>query len=139
MQLSEAVEFAMRCARCWEDGSAYPWAVISMRDRAFMGVVELRVNGSAVDFGYIFAQRYWGRGIATEAVRAPVEWAWAQAEVLRVWATCHSDNAASARVLEKLGLMLEATREGAEPRPQLGEATGSSLVYARVRPTPAQS
>src|SRR3954471_19143519 len=67
LQLSEAIEFATRCARCWEDGSAYPWAVISMRDGAFMGVVELRVNGSAVDFGYIFAQQHWGRGIATEA------------------------------------------------------------------------
>ena len=87
--------------------------------------------------GYILAERYWGQGLATEAVRPVIDWAYAQAELTRLWATCHPDNTRSARVLGKLGLVLEASRESLEPRPQLGELAGPSLVFARVKPAHA--
>jgi len=52
------------------------------------------------------------------------------ANVHRVWATCHPDNGASIRVLEKAGLCFESKLRNWETRPNLGEAAGDSLVYS---------
>jgi len=67
-------------------------------------------------------------------VRCVVDWAYAQPEIFRVWATCHPDNLASIRVLEKAGLLQEGRLENWEARPQLGLLAGPSLVFAKIRP-----
>jgi ribosomal-protein-alanine N-acetyltransferase len=132
-EVSEAALFATCCAQCWEDGSAYPWAVIVKATGDFIGVVELRINPPNAELGYMFAEQFWGQGFGTEAAQAVVSWAWAQPEVLRVWATCHPDNAASARVLEKLGLLCEARVETGVARLPLGEQTGPYVVFSKLR------
>jgi ribosomal-protein-alanine N-acetyltransferase len=132
--LDEALAFAARCERCWTDDSAYPWAAIAKTTGELLGAVELRVNPPKADFGYIFCERFWGQGYATEAVRPVVDWVIARPEIFRVWATCHPDNAASARVLSKVGLTLEARLENWEARPQRGELAGASLMFAKTKP-----
>jgi len=129
----EAVAFAERCVRCWTDGSAYPWVVASKKSGEFLGALELRVNPPKADFGYIFCERFWGRGFATEAVKPVVDWAIAQPEIFRVWATCHPDNARSANVLRKAGLTFEARLENWEARPQCDEPAGASLMFAKTK------
>ena len=105
--LQESQEFARRCVACWQDGSAYPWAIVGRELGKFFGAIELRLRPPKADFGYILCKAFWGCGYATEAATAVVAWAIAQPEIFRVWATCHPDNVRSARVLEKSGLKLE--------------------------------
>jgi ribosomal-protein-alanine N-acetyltransferase len=125
---------AARSASCWQSGTAYPWAVILRSTDQFLGVIELRINPPKADFGYIFCEDFWGLGLATEVVKCVVDWALTQPEIFRVWATCHPDNTASARVLAKVGLKLEARLENWEARPQLGELAGPSLLYGKTKP-----
>jgi RimJ/RimL family protein N-acetyltransferase len=47
---------------------------------------------------------------STEAAKAMVEYAFTELGVHRVYADCHPDNAASIRVLEKLGMVKEGRR-----------------------------
>lgn len=131
--VDQAAAFVLRCERAWMEGTAYPWAIIARDGGHFAGVVELRVSPPTADFGYVLAEPFWGRGIASEAAGAVVDWVWAQDAIKRIWATCHPDNAASARVLAKLGLSLEARLEGVAVRPQLGDAPGPSLLFAKER------
>ena len=76
-------------------------------------VLEDRSNGrvigtSGLEFetqdrastGYVLARAFWGRGLATEALLSVVELA-RHLGVRRLYALCHVDNAASARVLTK--------------------------------------
>jgi RimJ/RimL family protein N-acetyltransferase len=56
--------------------------------------------------GYVLARDAWGRGYATEALHAIVAAAPALG-VRRLFAYCHHQHLASARVLEKCGLTLE--------------------------------
>ena len=100
----------------------------------FIGTIELRVSPPKADFGYILGEAFWGQGFATEAAAAIVNWAIAQPSIYRVWATCHPQNVASIRVLEKAGLRFEATLANWEARPQRGEAAGPSMVYSLTRP-----
>jgi [ribosomal protein S5]-alanine N-acetyltransferase len=60
------------------------------------------------DLGYELDQNYWGRGYATEAARALLEFGFHELRLHRIWANCIEENVASAHVLEKIGM----TREG---------------------------
>lgn len=131
--LSESVAYAHRCETAWSESTAFPWAILARDQDEFVGVVELRLNPPTADFGYITAERFWGRGLASEAAGAVMDWVWAQKEIKRVWATCHPDNVASVRVLTKLGLELEARLERMTFRPQLGDELGPTLLLAKER------
>jgi RimJ/RimL family protein N-acetyltransferase len=137
--LAESVAFARRCEACWSSGSAFPWAITSGSHKDLLGVIELRLAPPKADFGYILREAFWGDGLASEAATAVADWALSQPEIHRVWATCHPDNLASARVLTKAGLQFEARLENWEARPQLGEAAGPSLCFARTPITGARA
>lgn len=136
VSLAESEAFAARCGVCWQDGSAYPWALIGRDSGGLIGVIELRLRPPNADFGYILGEAFWKRGYASEAAKAVVRLAFAQPGIVRVWATCHPDNHASARVLEKAGLRFEARLAARVARPQLGEQAGDSLLYAATSPDP---
>lgn len=83
------------------------WLVIHPQDRVIIGDSGFHGppdDAGIVELGYIFAGAYRGRGYATEAGRALLEWGCAQPEVRGVIAGCAPDNRESIRVLEKLGL-----------------------------------
>ena len=61
----------------------------------------------SVEMGYWLAEPFWGRGIATRAVRAVCQWVFATTPVVRLYAHVFDWNPASARVLEKAGYRLE--------------------------------
>jgi RimJ/RimL family protein N-acetyltransferase len=56
-----------------------------------------------VDLGYAFLERWWGRGYAQEAAAAVLSHARAGLGLTTVAAIVNPDNAASRRVLEKIG------------------------------------
>lgn len=59
--------------------------------------------------GYWLGEPFWNRGIATLAVRAIVDWAFAELDLIRIFAFVFETNTASVRVLEKTGFTLEGT------------------------------
>lgn len=77
-----------------------------------IGNIGLRrdvAEDALADLGYELAPEHWGRGYATEAARAMIEWgfgAWGGLE--RIHAHCIAENEASAHVLRKAGLRQEA-------------------------------
>ena len=67
------------------------------------------VERIAAEVGYWIGVPFWGRGIATEAVRLVTAMAFARhPELRRLYALPFAPNAASARVLEKTGYQREA-------------------------------
>lgn len=59
----------------------------------------------SVEIGYGISPEFWGRGFATEAVKAVTEWALSEPNVNRITAETEEDNIASQRVLEKSGFV----------------------------------
>ena len=60
-----------------------------------------------IDLGFRFAQQCWGKGLATEAASAWVRAAFDEFRLNRLGAFVHPENAASIRVLEKMGFRQE--------------------------------
>jgi RimJ/RimL family protein N-acetyltransferase len=100
-----------------------------------IGVIGLHRGGDvyrrSAEFGYWLAEPFWGRGIATRAVRALSDWAFANTDLLRLQAGVFESNPASARVLEKAGFELEGRLRRAVSKD--GHIL-DQLTYARLRP-----
>lgn len=60
------------------------------------------------ELGYNLKKRFWGRGYATEAARGFLRFGFLGLELHRITAKCDDRNAASYRVMERLGMRREA-------------------------------
>ena len=65
------------------------------------------VERYSAEIGYWLAEPFWGRGIVADALRLVSEYAFAECNVLRLFALPFADNARSTRVLEKAGYARE--------------------------------
>ena len=108
-------DFARMLARLAEGGErASQWAeqtrlILHEEDRTLIGETGFHgpPDGSGtVEVGYSIVPDYRGQGFAFEATRALIDEALAWPGVCRVTAACLDDNAASRKVLEKLGMRL---------------------------------
>jgi [ribosomal protein S5]-alanine N-acetyltransferase len=87
----------------WRRWPAGPYLIEDRADGRLLGGTGLGFESPwCASTGYLLARDAWGRGYATEAVGAMVAAA-RRAGVVRLYAMCHTDNAASRRVLEKSG------------------------------------
>jgi [ribosomal protein S5]-alanine N-acetyltransferase len=88
----------------------------------------------SAEVGYWIGEAFWGRGVATDALRAFVPWAMGSFALTRLYATTFAHHHASRRVLEKAGFTLEAIlRRAAIKR---GEVLDMAL-YGFITETPA--
>lgn len=88
------------------------------------------IHHRSAEIGYWLGEEFWGRGIATEAVKAASQWAFESYDLNRLWAGVFEHNAASARVLVKAGFQFEARLRQAATKE--GRAL-DELLYALVR------
>ncbi|MHB1907119.1 MAG: GNAT family N-acetyltransferase [Acidimicrobiales bacterium] len=91
------------------------WVVIEVAARTLIGDVGFHgppdAHGS-LEIGYALAPEWRGRGYATEAVGLLCAWAEAREGVTGLTARTDPDNAASARVLERVGFVAIGAAEG---------------------------
>lgn len=78
--------------------------------RQLLGTVSLRRAGHRAELGYWLAASAWGFGFATEACHALVDFGFRELDLHRIYAQVLSGNAASQRVLDKLGMVGEGTK-----------------------------
>jgi len=71
------------------------------------GFVAWNTDHACGEIGYVLGREAWGQGYATEAARAMLGFGFAALRLNRVEAYCLPGNAASARVLEKIGMRRE--------------------------------
>ena len=99
-------------ARQLEDPrTAYEFA-IALRDDGRLvggcGIHEFSLANRSAFMGYCLRRDAWGDGYATEAARALLSFGFESLGLHRMAATCDIENAASIRVLEKVGMRREA-------------------------------
>jgi ribosomal-protein-alanine N-acetyltransferase len=100
-----------RYARDLRDDVGYPFLVFREDDGALLGGLTLayvrRGVTQSCSLGYWMGAPHAGRGIMTAAVRAVLPFAFGTLRLHRVEAACLPSNAASIRLLEKVGFRRE--------------------------------
>jgi len=134
--LPASEKFLARTLANWEGGTAYTWSILLREDRSFLGMIEARIDAYMVNLGYVIGRAHWNRGYATEAVAAVCGWASAEPDVFRIWAVCAAENVASARVLEKAGMVREGPPFARAVFPNIGGAPRECCTYSLVREFP---
>lgn len=94
----------------WQARNFGPFAVIDKQTGAFLGDAGLMYMisaGHVIELMYAFGRSAWGKGIATEAVRAAVRHGFETVGLTHITALADPANIASRRVMEKIGMTFE--------------------------------
>jgi len=137
---ARAERFIARCRQIAEEGSGARLAIDRGSDAAFLGwcgLTEWNPVYRSASLGYCLDDAAWGHGYATEAARALLQWAFTALDLNRVQAEADTRNAASARVLEKLGFVREGTlREDCIVNGEVSDSWVYGLIKRQWQPSP---
>ena len=77
--------------------------LITLRDKTVIGACGIVPQDQTAELGYWLGVPYWGKGYATEALHAVIDYAFADLDHAALQAGARVTNPASRRVLEKCG------------------------------------
>lgn len=124
--------------KAWLEKVVEPEPVINMAidvDGEAAGGIGLILNGDvyikSAEIGYWLGESFWGKGVATEAVRQMTEYAFYYFDLVRIYAEVFESNKASMRVLEKNGYYLEGVRRKAVFK---NEKLMDDYIWVKLRP-----
>lgn len=113
----DSVEVSLHDMAKPEEGAHY-WVVREKYKEEFIGLVSLdpHHDEQAKEVSYQLLPEWWGKGYATEAVSAIIDYAFNDLKLPAIVAETQSANTASCMLMEKLGMKLERKvfRYGAE-------------------------
>lgn len=106
----ETITFLLSCYKNSEGPFVYPIILNTGENIGYVQLISLNVDKWEV--GYHIAEKYTGKGYATEALTAFLPVIMPAVQISEVWGICHSDNIASCRVLEKCSFKLYSKELG---------------------------
>jgi [ribosomal protein S5]-alanine N-acetyltransferase len=121
-------------ATAWERGDNLALAICDKRlTDELLGAISLHVSAAHAhgEIGYWIGVSSWGKGFATEAAHAVLAYGFAHLQLHRIQGRHFTRNAASGRVLQKLGMRYEGTHRDAYRRWDRFEDVA---VYAVLHP-----
>ena len=111
----------------------YSFAIILKETNQLIGwagVGNLDLLENEKEIYYLIGQQHWGNGYAYEAAKEVVKYAFNSRGLNRVVAKVDPDNAASKRIIEKLGFRYESTLNNL---PVKHEECNGELLYALTK------
>ncbi len=120
------------------------WAVESLDAPGCLGFVGLAVprwelpihvaTDEVVEVGWRLARSCWGLGFAPEAARAVLDDGFARLELAEIVSFTVTDNVASRRVMEKVGMTRDPGDDFDHPALPEGHELRRHVLYRRLRP-----
>lgn len=94
-----------------------PWAITLKSDPGrvigTVGCFWVSETAGSMELAYALGEPHWRKGLATEASRAAIGYCFEELKPLRMQARCKTENKASAKVMEKIGMRFEGTLRSA--------------------------
>lgn len=112
--LSDATEWIETHQPAFETGTQVVFA-LTLRDTGeVVGAMGLTIDAEneRAELGYWVGVPFWGRGYATEAARAVVGYGLGELALHRIHAHYFTENPASGRVMQKIGMSYEGRMPG---------------------------
>nr|WP_294779839.1 GNAT family N-acetyltransferase [uncultured Flavobacterium sp.] len=108
--IEESVEYIKIVQKQYETVGIGRWAVVLKETNEFIGwsgikyiTDEINKHKDFYELGYRFIEKHWGKGYATEAGKAFVDFAFNEMKVEALYAYADAGNEGSRKILEKLG------------------------------------
>jgi ribosomal-protein-alanine N-acetyltransferase len=110
--LDDALRFIEFNLNKQREKQEHEWAIVHKRQRRMIGTcgyVWWKPQHHLAEIAYAISREYWGQGLMTEALHATLRFGFERMELNRVEARCMTDNIASERVMQKVGMKYEGT------------------------------
>jgi [ribosomal protein S5]-alanine N-acetyltransferase len=92
------------------ENKSFVWSVVDKAENRVIGTVNLHFKLDRVaSVGSVIHREYWGKGIATEALKEVIRFGFDIMKLIRIEGKCESRNIASEKMLKKLGMTYEGT------------------------------
>ena len=130
--ITETEDFLGICIKDLSNSKRLTWVITKKERDSALGMIELRIENDEANVGYVLARCEWSKGYMTEALRGVLDFAFAMADVRKIWAICDVENKASARVMEKAGMLYEGTLESFIAHPNISLAPRDVFRYAKT-------
>jgi len=103
--LKEAEDFLSWAVAYQKENGFCRWAVLETSSGEIIGSCGFaRPHGTEeIELGYLLARKYWGKGFATEAAEACLQFGFNKLNFREIIAITDLENTASQKVLEKIG------------------------------------
>jgi len=108
--IEESVEYIKIVQKQYKEFGIGRWAVVLKETNEFIGwsgikyiIEEINNHKNFYELGYRFIEKHWGKGYATEAGIAFVDYAFNKMKVEALYAYADAGNEGSRKILEKLG------------------------------------
>jgi [ribosomal protein S5]-alanine N-acetyltransferase len=126
------IERINRMFERFASGEHVEFAICARDSGKLIGGIGLDVNArhKRGHLGYWLGVDYWGKGYATEAASAVLNYGFQTLELHRIEAGHYPRNPASGRVLEKIGMKFEGVMRGDLLK---GDQFEDTVMYARLR------
>jgi [ribosomal protein S5]-alanine N-acetyltransferase len=118
----------------YENIDNYNWAIVPKEYGKVIGhiaVNEISEKNLRCSIGYCISRVFWNKGITTEAYKIVIDFLFSEVGVNRIQAKHDSDNPASGKVMEKVGMKYEGTLR--QYRTRKDGSFGSSKMYSILR------
>ena len=125
--------YIQHCISAWNANTEYCYVLTEHTQARLVGMISVRVRDWSASLGYVLARSAWGQGIMPEAAQVVSDYVLAQPAMYRVWAVCDVDNTASARVMEKIGMLREGLMRRGVLHPNISAEPRDCWVYAKVK------
>lgn len=108
--LADTKSFLKHVLFQYEKGMPASWGLVLKENEKLIGTggfLWWSIENSKAEVGYVVSNRYWNKGIATEALGRILEFGFEIMQLERIEARCFVENTASERVMQKCGMKLE--------------------------------
>ena len=112
---ADADDFVKRVRQQWSAAEAYVFAILDKASGEIVGAMGIHPEAqhNSATIGYWIGKPYWGRGIATAALRLLIRFGFEQLQLNRIEAGHLAHNMASGRVMQKADMRCEGRRRQA--------------------------
>ncbi|MEM9832800.1 MAG: GNAT family protein [Bacteroidota bacterium] len=101
-----------------EPNQHFVWRISDTKSKKFVGLIALDLGAARFRLGtvwYKLLPEFWRQGLATEALNEILRFSFEELHLHRIEAGCATENIASARVLEKVGMQREGNKRKVLP------------------------
>ena len=101
-------------SKLYKKGKMYDWGItLDGKIIGTVGFSSISLSNNSAEIGYVLNRKFWGQGIACEAVLAVLDFGFKRMDFNRIEALIFPENQRSKRVLLKCGFQCEGIRRSA--------------------------
>lgn len=107
--MDETQKMLRQWVEAYQEGSTYYWGIY-LKDGEMIGSIGVAITSEydlKGELGYKIGSRWWGKGYSSEAAGAVLAYMFRHTDIERIDAYSAVENAASGKVMEKIGMRYE--------------------------------